>query len=62
MTRLLQFLIDLATPGFFGCVTIRFVRGEPVSVRVQRDYLVTTLPPSRGHQIVTVTPAGGTAM
>ncbi len=61
MTRLLQFLIDLATPGFFGCVTIRFVRGEPVSVRVQRDYLVNKLPPSQGHQIVT-TPAGGTAM
>ena len=61
MTRLLQFLIDLATPGFYADVSIRFEAGEPVKISVQRNYRVDKLPPSQGQQIVTVSP-GGTAM
>lgn len=55
MTRLLQFLVDRATSGFYGDITIRFKAGKVVKVSVQQDYLLDTLPPSRGAQTVAVT-------
>ena len=54
MTRVLQFLVDLVTPAFYGNVTIRFEAGQAVKVRVEHDYRCDKLPPSRGAQVVRV--------
>ena len=52
--RLLQFLVDLMKPDFYGDIHIRVEAGQPVKIDVLRNYRVDKLPPARAT--VTVSP------